>query len=119
MVAVAVKKDKMLDQESLEKVIEFISELSEIRDKGKEIEPYETYGINVDLFEQIKVHSQLHDFPSRLIKASAPNETQAEFDYKKATYQPVTRPIWKEATTQINRIFNRQNYSIKGWGNNE
>ena len=118
--AIAEKRNRtMLDKKSLTVIIEELSNIASVKSKGKEIEPNPTYSVTVDLLEQVRVHSQLSTFPAKLISDNAPNETEAEFNYKQRTYQPTTRPIWKEATTQINRIFNKQNYSVKGWGNNE
>lgn len=107
----------LLDENAIEQLLNStIIPFTEALHRDKEWHD-ERYEHSVELYERVKVHSQLDCFPDRLISESAPNETQEEFDYKKATFQPITRPIWKKATTQVNRIFNPQNFSIKGWGN--
>jgi len=115
---VAEKRNKMVFDETLidDLLSGVVIPYAESVHKSKEWTD-ERYSHAVELYEKVKVHSQLDTFPDVLISESAPNETQEEFDYKRATYQPITRPVWKKATTQINRIFNPQNYSITDWGN--
>lgn len=110
----------MLLEDQIQEIADELANLAEKLDKDKKdayIDPM--YYKRLSLYESVKVHSQLDEFPYMLITESAPHETDEEFEYKKNTYQPVTRPIWKEATTQANRVFNKQNYSVSDWGNNK
>jgi hypothetical protein len=72
----------------------------------------EVYKDSVDYAERIAIHSEIGKFPEKLFKKRAPNQTDAEFDYLKATYKTTSFPIWERFMGFINRIWNDQNWSI-------
>lgn len=74
---------------------------------------YPTYPLVVDMAGRIAVHAEEDTFPDRLFKAKAPNEDDAQWEYRKANYRPKTKPFWNRAVGAHNRIWNEQNYELK------
>lgn len=86
--------------------------------KKKNPEFTEVYCDSVKYFNRISVHSQIDIFPEELFRERAPNQSEKEFNYIKATFKkPTTFPIWHRFKAAINRIWNDQNWSIK-WSSN-
>ena len=90
-------------------LIQLLAEIAE--DKGK-LPFHDSYGKTVEMAEDIQVHAALDKLPDKLFQERAPNEDHAARKYRKASYQPETRPIWNKALSETNRIFNKQNYSL-------
>ena len=67
----------------------------------------------IEMREKIRVHADMHTFPLSLFKKKAPNEDEAQFDYRKQNYKPVTMPFWNRALQVLNRVWNVQNYTIQ------
>jgi hypothetical protein len=61
--------------------------------------------------EEIEVHS-CGDFPEKLIGSNFPGETNEEKEYRRKSFQPITKPYWKKALRTLNRIWAEQNYVI-------
>lgn len=80
---------------------------------NKKPEFSEIYCRSVDFFERISVHSEIGKYPEKLLSNRAPNQTQQEADYIKATYKTTTLPIWTKYNGSISGIWNPQNWSIK------
>lgn len=88
--------------------------------KGK-IDPADfssNYQTAVDIAQQIAVHSKSGNFPEKLMRAKAPNETSEELDYRRDNFEPITKPYWDRGLASINRIWAEQNYSVL-WGSDE
>lgn len=86
--------------------------------KKKKPEFTEVYCDSVKYYNRISVHSQIDIFPEELFKERAPNQSEKEFKYIKATFKkPTTFPIWNRFKAAINRIWNDQNWSMK-WSSN-
>lgn len=81
--------------------------------KKKKPEFTEIYCESVEYFERISVHSEIGKYPEKLFYNRAPNQTQAEADYIKATFKTTTFPIWERFLGSISGIWNPQNWSIK------
>jgi len=82
-------------------------------DKTKKLpEPNPIYDESVDMWQRILVHVT-SKFPERLFNQKAPNETPAEWTYRKETYKSNTKQDWSKALHMVNRIWNPQNYSLK------
>ncbi len=71
------------------------------------------YRESVELSEEMAVHMELKKFPEKLLKAKAPNEDPAEWEFGKSIYQPITVPYMDKALGVVNRIWNSANYVIK------
>ena len=61
--------------------------------------------------EEIEVHA-CGDFPTKLIGANFPGETEEERLYRRVSFQPITKPYWKKAMRTISRVWAEQNYFI-------
>lgn len=77
------------------------------------------YVASVELWEDVKIHSRGVVFPEKLFGKKAPNEDEAMYEYRKSIYEAITKPDYRKGCNNYNRVFNPQNYSIEGWGNNE
>ncbi len=75
------------------------------------------YKESVEFLERICVHSEIGEFPMRLFKERAPNQTLEEFAYIKANHKTITFPIWSRFIGVQNRIWSDQNWSIE-WPKN-
>lgn len=71
------------------------------------------YAETVELQQEIAVHSELRDFPHKLFKDKAPNESDAQWSYRKQNYRPITLPFWNRALGVMNRVWNENNYELK------
>ena len=79
---------------------------------SKEGEPNPIYYPAVEMQYRVSVHSD-DVFPDRMFKQKAPNETDAEFEYRKKTYRNNTKQDWNRAVGLLNRLWNEQNWSLK------
>jgi len=61
--------------------------------------------------EEIEVHA-CGEFPTKLIGANFPGETDEEKNYRKISFQPITKPYWKKALRTLNRVWAEQNYTL-------
>jgi hypothetical protein len=95
-------------------MIDFISKIPRLRAKDGKIKDiaHPLYALTVAHAEECEVHAFVDELPIKLFKSKAPNETEAQFNYRKLSYQAVTRPIWNKATASLGRIVNKQNASI-------
>lgn len=66
----------------------------------------------IKYMEAIRVHSEIGDFPEKLFKVRAPNQTEAEYEYIKANYRQVTLPVFMDYISTMQRPFFEGNYSI-------
>ena len=79
---------------------------------SKDGEPNPIYYQAVDMQYRVAVHSE-DLFPDKMFKQKAPNETDAEFEYRKKTYRNNTKQDWNRAVGLLNRLWNEQNWSLK------
>lgn len=81
---------------------------------GSKKEPYysSAHKFISQLRERVSYHSDYDVFPEKLIASAAPNESAAEFKYRKSNYKQKTKPVWDKALSATYRIFNEQNYKI-------
>lgn len=70
------------------------------------------YNQAVDIADSIRVHADLGSFPTRLFKKKAPNEDDAQWEYRMNNYRAATRIYWNRAEGVFNRVWNEQNYVI-------
>ncbi len=82
------------------------------KDKQKTPEYYPEYPKIVDIAERLSYHYDLEIFPEKILRAKAPNQSKEEFEYAKMNYKPITVPFWGKAEASINRIWNKDNFSI-------
>ena len=64
---------------------------------------------------EVAVHAQKGVFPYKLLQTKAPNQSPEEWEYQMGLYEPYTRSAWGRALNRTKIIANKQNYSIKGW----
>lgn len=76
-------------------------------------EYYPNYGLMVDYYERVKVHSEDNGFPDRLFNFRYPNQTDEEFKYQKANFKRVTRPVYIDYINTVGRAFIETNFSIE------
>ena len=74
---------------------------------------YPGYNYAVEMMEQIETHSSTDKFPDRLFLSRAPNETDAEYAYRKANYKNTTNPVWVDYIHTVSRANADQNWSFK------
>lgn len=106
-------ESKMLNEKQLTQI------LSELSDKVKRAPKNEVskgewgklYRKAYEHAEEIEVHS-CGNFPNKLIGANFPGETNEEKEYRRTSFQPVTKPYFKKALRTLNRVWAEQNYSI-------
>jgi hypothetical protein len=103
----------MLKEEQIKQIlIDISSKLKSAKESKPENGKWgELYEKATKHAEEIEVHSCGH-FPTKLIGANFPGETNEEKDYRRISFQPVTKPYWKKAMRTINRVWAEQNYSI-------
>lgn len=75
----------------------------------------EAHKFRCETAERLSYHAVFDVFPEKLISSAAPNESAAEFNYRKKNYKQKTKAYWDKAIAATNRIFNTQNYTIE-WG---
>lgn len=73
---------------------------------------YPTYKLCVQYAEQIKVHSQIGDFPEHLFINHSPNMTEKEYEYLKANFKQTTLPVFVDYDAANKRCFNDGNWNI-------
>lgn len=76
------------------------------------------YGETVRLYDKVKIHCDITEVPKEILLRKFPNETDEEYDYRVKNYEPVTPSFWNKAIGTVNRIWNKQNYSIE-WKDSE
>jgi len=79
---------------------------------AKDGEPNPIYLQAVKMQRQVAVHSE-GVFPTELFRLKAPNETDAEFQYRQDTYRCNTKQDWNRAVGLLNRLWNDQNWSLR------
>lgn len=75
-------------------------------------EYYPGYRLAVEMMEQIEVHASKGKFPEKLFLSRSPNETDAEYLYRRANYKNTTRPIWQDYLATVSRANADQNWSF-------
>lgn len=101
----------------------FVPVLKKIKDVGKNVKHifdknhplidfYPIYKEAVEAAEDIKVHTEVGIFPDNLFKEKAPNQTDAELKYIKGNYKEITLEVVEDFFGVLNRIWNRNNWSI-------
>lgn len=81
-------------------------------DKLKYPEFYDGYNMVCSLYDEILVHSELKVFPESLIGKRSPNMTDAEYNYVKANYKPVSVPVFIDFVNSVQRCWNDGNWNI-------
>ena len=79
----------------------------------------ETYRRIMKEHFKVRVHAEVDTFPRELLRTKAPNQSPAEWEYQKGIYEPYTNSKWDAARNRTKVIANKQNYSIKGWDENQ
>ena len=102
ILAHVIEKDKEFNQLTPKKKIE-----------AKAPEYYPEYPKIVEIAERLSYHYDLEIFPEKILRAKAPNQSEEEFEYAKMNYKPITVPFWGKAESAVNRIWNKDNFSIK------
>lgn len=80
--------------------------------KGKHAVWGEAYKEACEHAEAIEIHCEMGNFPEKLMRAKAPNETEAETKYRRDSFESITVPYWHRAENSLNRIWAEQNYKI-------
>lgn len=108
----------MFKEEELRKLLNPIIHAIKATDSGisskkkKEPEFYPEYPIIVRLARELRVHYDQDVKPFDLLFKKWPFQEQEVFDYALSNYRPVTTPFWGKAENSLNRIWNKDNYSI-------
>lgn len=109
----------MLNEIQIREILESKIEILKKAESKRKIPWFtEVYEESVEYAQRLAIHCNIGLFPDSLFKKRAPNQTDAEFDYLKATYKTTSFPIWERFMGFINRIWNDQNWSIS-WSNEE
>lgn len=82
-----------------------------------ELEPelpefYPGYRYLVDMMEQIDIHATQQKFPYKLMLSRSPNETDAEYLYRKLNYKNTTAPVFIDYINTVGRCTSDQNWSL-------
>ena len=72
-----------------------------------------TYSFTVNMYERIKVHSELCEFPEQIFKSRSPRMTEDEAKYLRDNYKQVTMPVYLDFLSTLLRIFHEPNYSLE------
>lgn len=70
------------------------------------------YKHNISMMEDIYVHASPGEFPDKLFKVRAPNQTEAEATYIKANYKQNTLPVFMDYISTMQRPFFDGNWNI-------
>jgi len=83
--------------------------------KKKEILPdfFPTYKFQVELMDGNRIHAEKGFFPEKLFKERSPNETDKEFEYRKANYKQITLPVFIDFVSTVSRAMHDANWSIE------
>ncbi len=103
----------MLEEKTISKLVNNIAD--KLKRKRGAIDPKDfsaNYQTAVDIQQQIAVHCKAKNFPEKLMRAKAPNETTQELQYRKDNFEPITKPYWDRGLNALNRIWAEQNYSL-------
>jgi hypothetical protein len=73
------------------------------------------YNWSVEQAEEIRIHA-LGKFPDNLIRAKAPSESEEEFEYRKESYQPVTKAPWARLNNAVESIWHGVNVTTEDDG---
>jgi hypothetical protein len=74
--------------------------------------PNPIYHEAADMAQEIRVHADPRVKPVKLFAKKAPNETQKEHQYRMDSYANNTSQYWNRALSMVNRIWNKQNWSL-------
>lgn len=72
----------------------------------------EAYRKAVEMYDEVRTHSDSSYFPTRLFREKAPNESLAEFEYRKGIYRSATYYAWARITGVLSRVLNEQNFTV-------
>lgn len=72
-----------------------------------------TYKFEVELMDANRVHAEKGFFPEKLFKERSPNETDKEYNYRKANYHQITLPVFMDFVSTISRALHDTNWSIE------
>lgn len=103
-----------MEEEQIVKLVQGLSKkLKDKQGKIADVDWYSSYKEQRELCDYISVHAQLNKFPEKMMRSRAPNETDAEMNYRKDNFEPITMPYWYRAVSSINgRIWSEQNHRI-------
>lgn len=105
------ENSSIMNEEQIRQILNSKIEILKKADSDKK-DYTDVYVESVEFAERISIHSQIGKFPEKLFKTRAPNQTEAEFLYLKATYKTTSFTVWERFMGFINRIWNDQNWSI-------
>lgn len=112
----------MLDEQKILSIVSTVSEKIKNGKKNKDGDcEYESidwgklYKEATEKADEVEVHA-CGDFPVKLIGYNFPNESDEEKEYRKKSFQPVTKPYWLKGIHSLNRIWSEQNYKIDWTG---
>lgn len=80
--------------------------------KLKRPEFYDGYNEVCDIYEELKVHTDVKCFPAKLLGNRSPNMTEAEFTYIRDNYKPVTVPMWIDYINSVMKCWNDSGWAI-------
>jgi len=76
-------------------------------------EYYTGYRMAVDMMEQIDIHASKYRYPDKLFICRAPNETDAEYIYRRQNYKNTTAPVFSDYLATVGRSNSDQNWSLE------
>jgi hypothetical protein len=81
--------------------------------KKKLPEYWSGYNYAVEQLEAIEVHAKINEYPEKLFKHRAPNESEKQAQYIRANYKNTTKPVFDDFVNTVNRCFADQNWALK------
>ncbi len=71
------------------------------------------YNYAAKMYDSILPHCRPDVYPEHLLSVRAPNQTEAQAQYIKANYKPITLPVFEDFKATVSRAFADQNWSIR------
>ena len=105
---------------TLEKLHEIITEkIDQLKKRDpKKVTPFtEVYDMSIKQRDRILIHADGDIFPADLFRKRAPNQTDVEYEYLEANFKTPTTIVWEQFQSELNRIWNDQNWKIDFKGN--
>jgi hypothetical protein len=90
-----------------------INAITKEREKVSQYPEYwHGYNYAAKLYDSIMPHARPDVYPEHLLSVRAPNQTEAQAQYIKANYKPVTLNVFEDFKNTVSRAFADQNWSV-------
>lgn len=100
-------------QQFIQSLIQKVLYAEKMQGKSKSPSYYPEYATECELAQKTRMHYDYNCPPDTLLLTKAPNQQEEEFKYAKENFKHITFPFWSKGENAVNRIWNRNNFSVK------